>query len=133
MYRTVQGLNLTRILYERDIPVLVRTAIRCTAPWWAGRRGSWTSFVPLTIFVCTLVVQHGDVVGDGPRMSCSRAAMAVWIRKLDITSPRGDEVPASLSADEAMLDWLVPLCGAVGLLGRYCYGFSPFLGICYSM
>ena len=32
LYRTVPGLNLAGILYERGIPVLVRTAVLCTAP-----------------------------------------------------------------------------------------------------
>jgi len=27
------GLNLAGILYDCGIPVLVRTAVRCTAPW----------------------------------------------------------------------------------------------------
>jgi hypothetical protein len=70
-----------------------------------GRRGSWTASVALTRFVWA--VQHGAVVGDGPRGSCSRAALAVWIRKLHVTSPRGDEVPSSPSVDDAILDWLV--------------------------
>ena len=52
-------------------------------------------------------VQHGVVVGDGLRGSCSRAVLAVWIRKLHVASPRGDEVPSSPSVDEAMLDGLV--------------------------
>jgi len=70
-----------------------------------GRRGSWTSSVALTRFVWA--VEHGAVVGDGPRGSCSRAALAVWIRKLHVTGLRGDEVPSSPSVDEAMLDWFV--------------------------
>ena len=69
-----------------------------------GRRGSWTASVSLTRFVW--VVHHGVVVGDGPRGSCIRAALAVWIRKLHISSPRGDEILTSLSVDDAMLDWL---------------------------
>ena len=76
-----------------------------SAESWAGRRGSWTSSVSLTRVVWA--VHHGDVVGDGPRGSCSRAALAVWIRKLNVASPRGDYVPSSPSADEAMLDLLV--------------------------
>ncbi len=52
-------------------------------------------------------VQHGVVVGDGPRGNCSRAALAVWVRWLHIASTRGDEVSSSPSAEEAMLDWLV--------------------------
>ena len=70
-----------------------------------GRRGSWTASVSLTGFVW--VVQHGVVVGGGPRGSCSHVALAVWIRELRISSPRGDEVPFSLSVGDAMLDWLV--------------------------
>ena len=72
---------------------------------WAWRRGSWTSSVSLTRFVWA--IQHGVVVGDGPRVRCSRAALAVWIRKVNAASPRGDEVPSSPSADESMLDLLV--------------------------
>ena len=68
----------------------------------AGRRGSWTSSVSLTRFVWA--VHHGVVVGDVHLVSCGRAAMAVSIRKLNVTIPRGDEVLASPSADEAMLD-----------------------------
>ena len=32
LHRTVQGLNFDGILYERGIPVLIPTAVRCTAP-----------------------------------------------------------------------------------------------------
>ena len=80
-------------------------SIELSAEPCARRRGSWTSSVSLTRFVW--VVHHGVVVGDGPRVSCSRASLAVWIRKLDIPSPRSDGVPISPSADEALLDWLV--------------------------
>jgi len=69
------------------------------------RRGSWTTSLALTRFVW--VVQHGVVVGDGLRGRCSRAALAVWIRKLHISSPRMGDVPTSSSVDDAMLDWLV--------------------------
>ena len=69
------------------------------------RHGSWTASLALTRFVWA--VQHGDVVGDGVRGSCSRAALAVWIRKLHISSPRGEDGPTSVSVDDAMLDWLV--------------------------
>ena len=81
---------------------MTSVSIAFSAEPWAGRRGSWTSSMSLTRFVWA--VKHGVVVGDGPRVSCSRAAMAVWIRRLNVTSPRGDEVPASPSADEATLD-----------------------------
>jgi hypothetical protein len=70
-----------------------------------GRRGSWTASVALTRFVWA--VQHGAVVGDGVRGSCSRAALAVWIRKLHIFSPRERDVPTSSSVDDVMLGWLV--------------------------
>ncbi len=69
---------------------------------WDGRREYWTSSVALTRFVWA--VQHGAVAGEGPRGICSRAALAVWIRKLHVASPRGDEVLSSPSVDEAMLD-----------------------------
>ena len=70
-----------------------------------GRRVAWTSYVALSGFVWA--VQYGARVGDGPRVSCSRAALAVWIRKLNVTSPMGEDFPISPNADEAMLDWLV--------------------------
>ena len=45
--------------------------------------------------------------GLGPRAECDRAALAVWLRKLDLSAPRdGGGLPPP-SADEAMLDWLV--------------------------
>ena len=72
---------------------------------WDGRRVAWTSFVALTRFVWA--VQYGAGMGDGPRASFSRAAMAVWIRKLNVARSRGEGVPTSPSADEALLDWLV--------------------------
>ena len=70
-----------------------------------GSRGSWTDSLAITRFVWA--VQHGAVVGDGVRGSCSRAALAVWIRKLQISSPRGGDVSISSSVDDVMLDWLV--------------------------
>ncbi len=80
---------------------MTSVSIALSAKPWAGRRGSWTTSVSLTRFVWA--VQHGDLVGDhGSRVSCSRAAMTVWIRKLNIPSPTNDEAPASLIADEAM-------------------------------
>ena len=87
------------------MPWMSSSPFALSAEPWAGRRGSWTSSVSLTRFVW--VVQHGAVIGDGPRGSCSRTTLAVWIRKLHVASPRGDEVPSSPSADEATLDWLV--------------------------
>jgi len=80
-------------------------SLSCSAESWDGRRVAWTSSVALTRFVWA--VKYGDSVGDGPRVSCSRAALAVWIRKLKLVDPRGVDVPTSPSADEAMLDWLV--------------------------
>ena len=46
-------------------------------------------------------------VGTGPRSDCGRAALSVWLRKLD-SSVSGSEsgAPAS-SPDEQILDWLV--------------------------
>ena len=72
---------------------------------WGGRRVSWTSFVALSRFVWA--VQYGARVGDGPRASCSRVAPAVRIRKLKVTSSRGEDFSTSPNADEIMLDWLV--------------------------
>jgi len=97
---------------------------------WTGRRGSWTSSVSLTRSVWA--VQHGDVVEDGSRVSFSRAALAVWIRKLSVASPRGDEVSSSPKADEAMLDWLVISVRCGWTPREVLYGFSLYLGICYS-
>jgi hypothetical protein len=69
---------------------------------WGCRRVAWTSSVALTRIVWA--VQYGARVGDGPRVSCSRAALAVWIRKFNVTSPRGEDASASHSADEAVFD-----------------------------
>ena len=66
---------------------------------------AWTSSVALMRFVWA--VQYGVGVGDVPRVTCSRAALAVWIRKLKVMDPRGVDVPTSPNADEAMLDRLV--------------------------
>jgi len=68
-----------------------------------GRRVAWTSSVSLTRFVW--VIQHGS--GLGPRAECSRAALAVWLRKLDLSTSRAEDDPSPPSAEESMLDWLV--------------------------
>ena len=80
-------------------------SLSCSAESRDGRRVAWISSVALTRFVWA--VQYGVGMGDGPRVRCSRAALAVWIRKLKVVNERGADVPTSPSADEAMLDWLV--------------------------
>ena len=70
---------------------------------WDGRRVAWTSSVSLTGFVWA--VHHGS--GVGPRAECSRAALSVLIRKLDVSTTRAENGSASDNTNESMLDWLV--------------------------
>ena len=71
----------------------------------SGPRVPWISSIALYRFVWA--VQLGDGIGSDPRLECCRAALAVWIRKLEMSVNGSEgESPAS-SADEAMLDWLV--------------------------
>ena len=83
--------------------LMASISISCPAGPWDGRRVAWTSSVSLTRFVWA--VQHG--IGVGPRAECSRAAMAVWIRKLDVSTSRAEDDSASPITNEYMLDWLV--------------------------
>ncbi len=46
-------------------------------------------------------------MGIGPRVECCRAALAVWIRKLEVSAIGSESGAPASSADEAMLDWLV--------------------------
>ena len=66
---------------------------------------AWTSSISLTRFA--KAVQYGVGVGSGPRADCSRAALAVWIRKLNVSTSRVVDDSTPPSADEVMLDWLV--------------------------
>ena len=96
------------------------------------RRGSWTTSVSLTRFVWA--VPYGAVVGDGPRVSCSHAALAVWIRKLSVTIPKEDDPPTSPSADEVMLDWLVTSVRSGGTPLTVVVWFFPVFGeLLYDM
>ena len=84
---------------------MASVSLSCSAGSGDGRRVAWTCAVALTRFVWA--VQYGAGVGDAPRVSCSRATLAVWIRKPKAVVPRGVDGPTSPSADESMLDWLV--------------------------
>jgi hypothetical protein len=68
-------------------------------------------------------------VGSEPRADCSRAAVAVWIRKLNVSTSRAEDDSTPPSADESMLDWLVTFCAvwldSPGGLGLF---FSDFRG-----
>ena len=97
---------------------------------WDGRRVAWTSSVALTRFVWA--VQYGVGVGDRPRVSCSRATLAVWIRKLKVVNPRGADVPTSPSADEAKLVWLVTSVRFGWTPREVLVWFSQFSAIYYS-
>ncbi len=66
------------------------------------RRVPWASSSPLQIFVW--VVQLSVGVGSGPLMACIRAALAIWVRKLEIVVPVFENGAPASSADEAMLD-----------------------------
>ncbi len=71
----------------------------------SGPRVPWTSLVALHRFVWA--IQLGVGLGSGSRLECCRVALAVWLRKLDI-SVNGSESGAPVSsADEEMLDRLV--------------------------
>ena len=45
--------------------------------------------------------------GLEPSAECDRAALAVWLRKLDLSPSRSEDDLSLPSADEAMLVWLV--------------------------
>ena len=70
-----------------------------------GRRVAWTSSIVLSRFV--LAIQLGARVGSGPRAECNRAALAVWIQKLDVSATWAEGGAPASSVNEAMLDWLV--------------------------
>ena len=71
----------------------------------SGPRIPWTFLVAMHRYVWA--IQLGVGLGSGPRLDCRRAALAVWLRKLDI-SVGGSESGAPVSSpDEEMLDWLV--------------------------
>ena len=84
----------------------------------------------LTRFVWAVL--YGVGVGDGPCVSCSRAALAVWIRELNVASPRGEDIPISSNADEAMLDWLVTSVRFGWTPREVLVWFFPVFGIYYS-
>ncbi len=67
------------------------------------RRLLWSSSNSLARFVWAFRLGSGL----GPCTECDRAALAVWFRKLDLSVSRDEKELPPLSADEAMLDWLV--------------------------
>jgi hypothetical protein len=71
----------------------------------SGFRVPWVSSIALSRFV--LAVHLGVGVGSGPLLECCRAALAVWIRKLNISACGSEGGAPASSADKAMLDWLV--------------------------
>ena len=46
-------------------------------------------------------------MGSEPRADCSRADLAVWIRKLNVSTSRAEDESTPPRADESTLDWLV--------------------------
>ena len=68
----------------------------------SGPRISWTSSIALSRFVWA--VQLGVSLGNGSRVECCRGALAVWIRKLDISVDGIENGAPASSVDEAMLD-----------------------------
>ncbi len=68
-------------------------------------RVPWTSSVSLHRFVWAF--QLGVGVGIGLRSDCSRVALAVWLRRMDISVSRSESGAPASSHDEQMLDWLV--------------------------
>ncbi len=76
-------------------------------PPGAGRclRVPWTSSVSLHRFVWAIQLDVG--VGTGPRSDCDRAALCIWLRKLDISDSGSEGGAPASSPDEQMLDWLV--------------------------
>jgi len=70
---------------------------------YGERRVAWTSSISIARFMWA--VQYGS--GLGPRAECDRAALAIWLRKLNLSASRAENDLSLLSADEAMLDWLV--------------------------
>jgi hypothetical protein len=46
-------------------------------------------------------------VFTGPRSDCGRAALSVWLRKLDIFVSGSESGAPASSPNEQMLDWLV--------------------------
>ena len=68
-------------------------------------RVPWTSSVALHRFVWAIQLDVG--VSSGPRSDCDRAALSVWLRKLDISVCGSESGTLASSSDEQMLDWLV--------------------------
>ncbi len=68
-------------------------------------RVPWTSSVSLHRFVWA--IQLGVGVGTGPRSDYGRAALSVWLRKLDIFVSGSESGAPASSPDEHMLELLV--------------------------
>ncbi len=71
----------------------------------SGPRVPWTSSIALSRFVWA--VHLGSGVCSGPRLECSRAALSVWKRKMDISANECETGAPAPRADEALLDCLV--------------------------
>ena len=71
----------------------------------SGPRVPWTYSIALHRFVWA--VQLGVGLGNDSQLECCRAALAVWIRKVDISVTGSKSGAPVSSADEEMLDWLV--------------------------
>ncbi len=68
-------------------------------------RVPWTSSVSQHRFVWAVQLDVG--VGTRPRLDCDRAALSIWLRKLDISVSGSESGAPAPSLDEQMLDWLV--------------------------
>ncbi len=92
----------------------------------------WTSSVSLHRFVWA--IQLDVSVGTGPRSNCDRAALSIWLRKLDISVSGCESGAPASSHDEQMLDWLVAsVRGRVTPKGVMQWFFPVFGDILFCM
>ncbi len=89
-------------------------------------RAPWTSSVALHRFVWAIQLDVG--VGTGPRSDCDRAALSVWLRKLEISVGESESGAPASSPDEEMLDWLVALVRRGMILRGVLLWFFPVFG-----
>jgi hypothetical protein len=82
-------------LFASDSVVLPHGARSCP-------RLPWTSSIALHRFVWA--IHSGVGLGCGPRSECRRAALVVWLRKLEVSVSGSESGAPVSSADEEMLD-----------------------------
>ena len=89
----------------------------------------WNSSVSLNRFVWA--IQLDMCVGIGSRSDCGRAALYIWLRKLDLSVSGSESGAPAASLDEQMLDWLVALVRGGVIPKGVLLWFFRSLGIYY--